>query len=291
MGTYSFGQLEQLWENNGGNTSYAATMAAIALAESGGNPQAVNPTDNNGRQTSWGLWQISNGTHNWPSEGNPLDPNVNAALAVSKLQSQGLTAWGTYDSKAYMKYLPANNPASLASVPGDVPAPSASTTASSSGSAGCSGCAVNLPSLGPIGGGCLITSCNLKALKGGLLVAAGGITFIVGGLVLVAFGVTRTSAGRGAAKALEAIPAAKTLRGGSKPSAGRRAADPAKPATDEGDELFEEAKGSRTSNRAYYRRQMRSGDTERPFGPEDQGTSARPPRRHLETSDLRRRTG
>ena len=79
-------------------------MAAIAQAESGGNPLAVNLTDNGGRQTSWGLWQISDGTHNEPVP-NILDPNVNATQAVAKLKSQGLTAWGTYDSGAYLRYL------------------------------------------------------------------------------------------------------------------------------------------------------------------------------------------
>jgi hypothetical protein len=104
MTTYTYGQLEGLWINNGGSTAMAPVMAAIALAESGGNPAAKNSTDNGGTQTSWGLWQLSDGTHNQPVA-NILDPNVNAAQAVKKSKSQGLTAWGTYTSGAYKKYL------------------------------------------------------------------------------------------------------------------------------------------------------------------------------------------
>ena len=106
---YTYKQLKQIWLQAAKGTSYetqswANLMAAIALAESGGNASAQNDADNNGTQTSWGLWQISNGTHTAPSSSwsNAL---VNAQLAVQKLNSQGLTAWGTYTSGAYKKYL------------------------------------------------------------------------------------------------------------------------------------------------------------------------------------------
>lgn len=104
MTTYSYSQLEQLWVQGGGNKAMAPLMAAIAEAESSGNPSAVNATDNNGTQTSWGLWQISNGTHAQPVA-NILDPLVNAQAAVAKYHSQGLGAWGTYTSGAYQRYL------------------------------------------------------------------------------------------------------------------------------------------------------------------------------------------
>ena len=100
---YSYGQLEQLWISAGGSRALAPLMAAIALAESGGDPQQTNLTDNNGTQTSWGLWQISDGTHNEPVQGI-LDPLTNAKAAVSKYKQQGLSAWGTYDSGAYEQY-------------------------------------------------------------------------------------------------------------------------------------------------------------------------------------------
>ena len=76
----NFAQLKQLAANAGFPTSLQNTMAAIALAESGGNPQALNPNDNGGRQSSYGLWQISTGTHTPPSP-NWADPQTNANLA------------------------------------------------------------------------------------------------------------------------------------------------------------------------------------------------------------------
>lgn len=104
MATYSFGQLEGLWINAGGSPALAPIMAAIALAESGGNPQSTNTTDNGGRQTSWGLWQLSDGTHNEPVSGI-LNPETNATQAVKKYKSQGLKAWGTYTSGIYRHFL------------------------------------------------------------------------------------------------------------------------------------------------------------------------------------------
>lgn len=112
MADYSYGQLEQLWISAGGSRALAPLMAAIALAESGGNPAANNTTDNNGTQTSWGLWQVSDGTHNWPGSADPNVPANNAKYAVAKYQSQGLTAWGTYDSGAYKKFYQGNVPPS-----------------------------------------------------------------------------------------------------------------------------------------------------------------------------------
>lgn len=104
-GVLSFAQLESVATQGGFPQSMAPLMAAIALAESSGNPNSTNPTDNNGTQTSWGLWQISLGNHNEPAP-NWNDPVENARLAYGKWKSQGLKAWGTYDTGIYKKYLP-----------------------------------------------------------------------------------------------------------------------------------------------------------------------------------------
>src|SRR5271166_2721872 len=109
MADLSYAQLKGVWLSASKGTKYhsnmwASLMAAIAEAESSGDPLATNPTDNNGTQTSWGLWQISNGTHSMPDP-NILNPQVNARAAVAKLASQGLGAWGTYTSGTYKKYL------------------------------------------------------------------------------------------------------------------------------------------------------------------------------------------
>jgi hypothetical protein len=105
MATLSYSQLEGVWTQAGGDPSLAPLMAAIAEAESSGDPTATNPTDNNGTQTSWGLWQISNGDHSEPDP-NWADPLTNARLALAKYRSpQGLGAWGTYTSGAYRNFL------------------------------------------------------------------------------------------------------------------------------------------------------------------------------------------
>ena len=109
MTVYNFGQLSNIWTQSGGNPQVAPIMAAIALAESSGNPNALNTNDSNGQggiQTSAGLWQISNGTST-VFDSNWSNPVVNGAAAVSKLNSQGLRAWGTYQNGSYLKYLPA----------------------------------------------------------------------------------------------------------------------------------------------------------------------------------------
>lgn len=110
MTDYTFQQLESIWSQAAAGTQYASSawsslMASIAMAESSGNSNALNPNDNGGLQSSYGLWQISTGTHAAPNP-NWANPTVNAQLAIQKLQSQGLSAWGTYTSGAYQQFLP-----------------------------------------------------------------------------------------------------------------------------------------------------------------------------------------
>ena len=109
---YSYSQLEGLWDEAGGPSSVAPTMAAVAEAESGGRSDNNNYNDSNGRggtQTSWGLWQISDGTHNMPVA-NIDDPLVNARAAVAKYRASGFSPWGTYTSGAYRQFLQGNVP-------------------------------------------------------------------------------------------------------------------------------------------------------------------------------------
>lgn len=106
----SYAQLEAAWINAGGPHVMAPIMAAIALAESHppgrtdvADTHALNPNDNNGTQSSYGAWQISNGTHA-PPAANWNDLNENAKLAVDKFHSQGLGAWGTYTSGLWRQF-------------------------------------------------------------------------------------------------------------------------------------------------------------------------------------------
>ncbi len=92
QGQYSCSGLEQIWEQAGGSPSHAFMAAEIAMAESGGNPNAISPTDD------FGLWQInaSNGAL------ATLNPFQNARSAV--VMSDDGTNWGpwtTYTSGAY----------------------------------------------------------------------------------------------------------------------------------------------------------------------------------------------
>ena len=94
--------LAHLWIQAGGSPKLANTMAAIALAESGGIENATNQ-DSNGT-TDYGLWQI-NSSHGYNSAKLLTDPMYNAQAAVAIEKSQGLTAWSTYNSGAYKQFL------------------------------------------------------------------------------------------------------------------------------------------------------------------------------------------
>jgi LysM repeat protein len=91
-GTYSCGSLESLWEHAGGSAGEAGMAASIAMAESGGNPNAISPTDD------FGLWQI-NASHGAEATLNPLG-NAEAAVSISG-NGSNWGAWTTYTSGAY----------------------------------------------------------------------------------------------------------------------------------------------------------------------------------------------
>lgn len=82
---YSYSQLMSLWEQAGGSKLNAAMAAAIAMAESGGNPNEA-PVDANGT-IDRGLWQINS---SWGSMSS-FDPLTNARSAVTI--SKNGTTW------------------------------------------------------------------------------------------------------------------------------------------------------------------------------------------------------
>lgn len=84
-GIYSFTALETLWRAAGGNPAVEVTAACIAEHESGGNPNAISPTDD------WGLWQI-NASHG-PAQAT-LNPYANAVAAVA-ISADGIN-WGPW---------------------------------------------------------------------------------------------------------------------------------------------------------------------------------------------------
>jgi hypothetical protein len=188
MTVYSYAQLESLWIDAGGPKALAPVAAAIGEAESGGNSDALNPNDNGGTQSSFGIWQISNGTHTPPSP-SWANPAVNAQLAVGKWKGAGqsFSPWGTYDSGAYRAFL-SNSTSPDPNVPG-----SATALAAQTGAASASDCLVPNPlgiSLGPLslsaGPACLLSKSNARAFIGAGLLLAGGAVAVAGLAVLAA---------------------------------------------------------------------------------------------------------
>lgn len=213
---YTFAELEGLWVNAGGSAALAPTMAAIALAESGGCTADLNTTDNGGRQTSWGLWQISNGTHSSPGA-NWNTGAGNAALAVAKWKAQGLTAWGTYTSGAYKQFLNGNAPAPDTGVNGGAAGGGAGTTAATLTAAN-PDCLLAMPSgkvfiIGEIGGGCLLSKPTARGIIGAGILANGAVIALVGALILAAYGLKSSGAGRAAGRGLELAGAGAAVAG------------------------------------------------------------------------------
>jgi hypothetical protein len=101
--TYSFRQLEELWIGAGGSRVEAAYAAAIALAESKGNPNAEGHNTNG--TVDRGLWQI-NSVHGKLST---TDVAANAKAAVQIAKESGFGPWVTYKTGAYKAYLTPKN--------------------------------------------------------------------------------------------------------------------------------------------------------------------------------------
>ena len=174
---YSYAQLEGLWINAGGAKALAPTMAAIAMAESGGCSTALNPSG------ASGLWQIL-GAVDPADQKNLFDPAVNAKEATLKYSSQGLGAWVTYTTGAYKSYL-------SGSTTPDTNVPSGGSPSSGSGSTGDAGCLLQ------IGGGsvlgisnplnvCLISRKGAREIVGGLCLTAAGIIGLAAAVILAA---------------------------------------------------------------------------------------------------------
>ena len=189
---FSYAQLEGLWINAGGDKTLAPLAAAIAMAESGGCSAAVNPTDNDGTQTSWGLWQISDGTHNQPVSGI-LTPSTNAAQAVAKYKGAGgFSPWGTYTSGAYKQFYSGSTTPDQ-----NVPGGSSSSAAGSDSSATCL-----------IGGGegglfgvgaanfCLFSKSEARAVVGGLVLGGGFVVMGLGLALIAVFALGRSGVAR-----------------------------------------------------------------------------------------------
>lgn len=117
-------QIEELWIEAHGDANSAATAAAVALAESGGDPAVINNTARRdlpgyhapgpGAQPEYsvGLWQINTLAHPTYTATDLLRPIVNAeaAVAISK-NGTDFNPWSTFTSGAYRSHLPATEQA------------------------------------------------------------------------------------------------------------------------------------------------------------------------------------
>lgn len=226
MAVHSFAELKQLWITNGGNPTYAPMAAAVALAESGGNDQAVSKVNSNGTQ-DYGIWQISLKGGN----GGMLDPNANAKRAI-QMSGNG-TNWkpwctaygdGACGEKGG-KYLAPSSPfyPHLNGTGGTVPTGPAfngGTTAVPPVQTVSTGdnCLISLPSIAGIGGGCLLSKSQGRAIIGAGILVMSGTVLLVGTALLVskATGVSLPKAAMMAA-APEAAPAINAADRGSMP--------------------------------------------------------------------------
>jgi hypothetical protein len=112
MTTFSYAQLEALWDQAGGPSAQAPIAAAIAEAESGGNPLAAYPgttvAPGQGSTTdATGLWQILGLPAGNFTAAELTNPQDNAEMAVAKYTQAGnsFTPWQTYDTGAYQQYV------------------------------------------------------------------------------------------------------------------------------------------------------------------------------------------
>jgi hypothetical protein len=129
----SYADLVNLARGAGCSGSAAQTAAAIAMAESSGNPSAHNPTP---PDDSYGLWQINMLGKLGPARRAAFGLATNAALYDPATNARAMVSisggcsnwrpWTTYTSGAYRQFLqaaPAPGPASGPGAPGETSAP------------------------------------------------------------------------------------------------------------------------------------------------------------------------
>lgn len=109
-GNLSASQIATYAQNAGFSGVDLVTAVAIALAESGGNPQAYNPETKAGAapgQGSYGLWQIYLTAHPEDAGSNLYDPqtNANEAYAIYAAAGGSFRAWSTFLSNAYQSFV------------------------------------------------------------------------------------------------------------------------------------------------------------------------------------------
>lgn len=211
----SYADLEGLWIQAGGSPAVAPVAAAIALAESGGNPNAHNGNSGTG-DDSYGLWQINMIGGMGPSRRSQFgigsntqlfDPLTNAKAAV--MVSGGGTSfgpWTTFTHGTYKQYLNDNVPPNLTAGGAGGAPPTATQASLSSDTA-----AAFAPMFNLFGNVVVLGA----ALVGGGIVVAAGLYMLFKGTDVTGIGsaasAVRVVGGPAAGAALRAGKATTTL--------------------------------------------------------------------------------
>lgn len=105
MPVLSDAQIATVMRNAGFPGNEIGTGVAVALAESGGNSDAVSPPNRNGTK-DWGLFQINDVHKARPGFANRMDPQTNANLAFAIWKDAGnkWTPWSTFNSGRYLAF-------------------------------------------------------------------------------------------------------------------------------------------------------------------------------------------
>jgi len=206
MATLTYAQLEGLWINNGGSKAVAPLAAAIAMAESAGRSAVTSANPDGGINV--GLWQLdTKGKGAGHTVAQLQDPATNAALAVKGSKNgTDWSAWATFASGAYRRYMNGSTTPDL-SAPGG--GQSAVQAAQQQQAAAGPECAYSLggqhigilfghgPSLPSV---CLIRKTEVRAVVGALILVAGGLVMMPGLVIVMAYGFKATGAAAAAAK-------------------------------------------------------------------------------------------
>lgn len=220
MTTYNYAQLEGIWINNGGNPSSAPMAAAIALAESGGNPDAANQNTNG--TTDRGLWQVNS---IWGSLSTfDVNGNAKAAIQISN-NGSSWTPWVTYTTGAYKAFLSGSTTpdtsVSAASPGGAAASPGSTSTIATYKS---QDCLIGIPNLNPIPswvpiagsstGVCLFSKSEARGALGGVLMFLGGGVAALGLVILAAGAFARTGGLGKAADVAAVVPGGQAVAAG-----------------------------------------------------------------------------
>jgi len=180
MANYTYAQLQGLWIQAGGAPSKAPIMAAIALAESSGNPNAVGPVGEHG------LWQIYGKA--WPGM-DTFDPLGNARSAVTVESKQGLTAWSTYSNGAYKAHMSGGTTPTTAGLPNGTGTTAAAGMAASAPT-GDKTCLIgfsgfSIPVIGNVGSFCMLSKVQARDVIGGALLLSGGLMALIAVVTII----------------------------------------------------------------------------------------------------------